>query len=428
MSGPAPNTGPGLRITDVFADIVTCAAEDDPYLDVDPLKFADKAVLLSMCAGAIASSGLCFVHAVKDGARCLTVDGEDLQRQRVYALVPLGQEAEAVRGVVQFIARKHGPGRLWTHGGVPIGPLKRRDQDGYRGMQVGGVLHVVMGCYYYHRAEGPATRADIKPGDAVRWWPDGHDGAGQAVSDRYIDGTVTAQSPLCIKVTGSHGFTERIPGGWRLPAVGGVVDTSVSPGTIQRLNQVERRPYAPGEKMTDRHPDSVIAQVVEETIEKWIAHLATPIAVRGPYAPLPAPSEPAFRLFEQDGALYVDTKAGPVKITADPTLRLNEVRLDNGVGVFHIEPDPPDLAQRQAARVAERMAKEGALCIEPWMKPAPVAPELLAQRDRMVTESYERCGLPAVPAGRPDGFDQHQVDAARAALLAPATPRYPRPR
>lgn len=58
-----------------------------------------------------------------------------------------------MRGVVQFIARKHGPGRLWSHGGVPIGPLQRRDQDGYRGMQVGGVLHVVMGCYYYHKPD-----------------------------------------------------------------------------------------------------------------------------------------------------------------------------------------------------------------------------------------------------------------------------------
>lgn len=145
---------------------------------------------------------------------------------------------------------------------------------------------------------------------------------------------------------------------------------------------VAPRPYAPGEKMTDRHPDSVIAQVVEETI-------------------------------------------------------------------------------------AERMAKEGALCIEPWMKPAPIAPELLAQRDQMVRESFENCGAPALASDcghavrdlgcamcfhravyaaqelriltanhhtisaaprRPDGFDQHQVDAAKAALLAPAPPRYPRAR
>jgi hypothetical protein len=32
------------------------------------------------------------------------------------------------------------------------------------------------------------------------------------------------------------------------------------------------------------------------------------------------------------------------------------------------------------------------------------------------------------PVGRPDGFDQRQVDAARAALLAPAPRRYPRTR
>lgn len=162
------------------------------------------------------------------------------------------------------------------------------------------------------------------------------------------------------------------------------------------------RPYAPGEKMTDRHPDSVIAQVVEETIAK-----------------LPG-----------GGSFTFTTpwiKAGDLPCASHPRPVQN--------GVFRIEPDPPDLAQRKAARVAEhqraeveRMAKEDALCIEPWMKPAPVAPELLAQRDRMMRESYERCGIPMAPAPRPDGFDQRQVDAARAALLAPAPPRYPRSR
>lgn len=337
-------------------------------------------------------------------------------------------------------------------------------------------------------------------GDHVRWWPDGKD-AGKPRLDRYIDGVVerwAAPHPM-IRATASHGFAERCMGGWLVPAVGALMDTSVSPGTIERLP----RPYAPGEKMTDRHPDSVIAQVVEETIEKhnldrakflatpieehwrrfdrefprveikigdrvrWWPHVTAlgtpavdarysdgvmvsedalrieshgpngwsskdglvgdwrscagalvrrlpgdlPLRPRSPYAPLPATPEPAFRLFEQDGALFVDTPSGPVKITTDPTVRPGEVR---------------------------------------FVQPATVPPELLEQRDRQMRETYERCGVdpaklqksaPAQPGkqwvtpvvyedrpARPDGFDQRAVDAAKAALLAPAPPRYPRAR
>lgn len=145
-------------------------------------------------------------------------------------------------------------------------------------------------------------RTPIAAGDRVRWWPDVTDLGTPAAHARYIDGVVMKFDPLCIRVTSSHGFTERCPGGWLMPPVGGVVDTSIS------LGLVRRRPYAPGEKLTDRHPDSVIAQVVEETLAKH-----------------------------------------------------------------------PGLAKLQKRT-------------------------------------------------RPDGFDQRQVDAARAALLAPALPRYPRTR
>lgn len=81
-------------------------------------------------------------------------------------------------------------------------------------------------------------------------------------------------------------------------------------------------------------------------------------------------------------------------------------------------------------------------------QPAPISPELLAYQDRLVRATHEAMGVPADPfrgvdrsatpkrlsgavlatPRRPDGFDQRQVDAARAALLASAPPRYPRTR
>lgn len=144
-----------------------------------------------------------------------------------------------------------------------------------------------------------------------------------------------------------------------------------TPGIDECLNclTLKPRPYAPGEKMTDRHPDSVIAKVVEETIEKQVKHLTTPI------------------------------------VTTCPGYN----------GVFHIDPDPPDLADRQAARVAEHQCREAEqLASGPFDYDVP-------HYDGILKAPYEQ---PA--AGRPDGFDQGQIDAAKAALLAPVPPRYPR--
>jgi hypothetical protein len=81
-------------------------------------------------------------------------------------------------------------------------------------------------------------------------------------------------------------------------------------------------------------------------------------------------------------------------------------------GVFHIEPDPPDIAQRQAARVLQRQQEE-------------------RMRFLATGTPGKQWAVPSVYEERPtraDGFDQRQVDAARAALLAPASPRYPRSR
>jgi hypothetical protein len=148
------------------------------------------------------------------------------------------------------------------------------------------------------------------------------------------------------------------------------------------------RPYAPGEKMTDRHPDSVIAQVVEETIAKHPG--LAKLQKRTGYQPLAPQPEPAFRLFNQDGSLYVDTKHGPIKVTADPSVETPRIitTCPGYNGMFHI---PVRFDNEVMAAVEGDVG-----CFDP-------------------------------PA-RPDGFDQRQVDAARAALLAPVPPRYPRNR
>jgi len=248
---------PGIVISDKFGDIMEPIW--DASIEVDPAKFSDAASLQRACADAFESSGLRYVGKVEPMAsRDLTIDGEIVKRHHVYALVPVGQEDEAVRGVVQFIQHKHGPGRVWAHGDIPIGPLKRRSDAGHRGAEVGGILHVVMGCYYFHRP---------------------------------------------------------------------------------------------------------------------------------------------FSMREQGGALYIDTKHGPIKVTADPTLR----------------PDEIAFAQPGAGQADYHLPAAGG-----WKLPEGCSPARVAYREPI--RQFK------VDLGRPDGFDQRQVDAARTALLAPASPRYPRSR
>jgi len=202
-----------------------------------------------------------------------------------------------------------------------------------------------------------------------------------------------------------------------------------------------RHPYAPGEKMTDRHPDSVIAQVVEETIEKQVAFLEQPhptpklVQKRTGYQPLPAQPEPAFRMCEQDGALYVDTKDGPIKVTADPTVRSDEVRFAQPAPIPEsVIAARDELVRRtheamgipaDVFRGVDRSATPAKLSGATLQKSAPATPS----KQWVTPLVYEdRPELELAPLRRPDGFDQRQVDAARAALLAPAPPRYPRAR
>lgn len=140
---------PGLRVSDRWSDIGDLSWST---VEIDPARFPAPEVWQRLCANAFECSGLRYVGKPKHSASTLTLDsGESLQRHRVYALVPLGQEAEGVAAIVRFIRRKHGTGKLWAHGDVPIGPLKKREQSGWRGAELSGVLHVVLGCYYYHK-------------------------------------------------------------------------------------------------------------------------------------------------------------------------------------------------------------------------------------------------------------------------------------
>lgn len=205
-----------------------------------------------------------------------------------------------------------------------------------------------------------------------------------------------------------------------------------TPGIKQCLNclTLKPRPYAPGEKMTDRHPDSVIARVVEETIEeawrrfdreypnseikigdrvRWwpqVTWLGTP-AADARYSDGIMVDRDVIRIeshgpngwSSKDGLVgdwrscagqcvrklrevSVDTAHGPIKITADPTPNLESVDDTMRPRRGPFDYDVPDYS---------------GILKEPYEQPA-----------------------------RPDGFDQRQVDAARAALLAPAPPRYPR--
>ncbi len=81
--------------------------------------------------------------------------GNQRRRCKMYALVPSEETTAGVRGIVEAIANAFGPGRWWAlraDGHPPISYLTRRDAS--PGMipnrLVGGVPHVLLGCYYVH--------------------------------------------------------------------------------------------------------------------------------------------------------------------------------------------------------------------------------------------------------------------------------------
>lgn len=152
---PWADPAPGLRVSDRWLDVAEPCWETT-CIPVEGC--ANQNALEVACADAFEGSGLRYVGRYADkpiaGRTLILESGEELARHCVYALVPVGSEADAVRGIVQFIHRKHGPGLLWAHGQVPIGYLKKYTDEGYRGGMVGGVPHAVLGCYYFHKAIG----------------------------------------------------------------------------------------------------------------------------------------------------------------------------------------------------------------------------------------------------------------------------------
>jgi len=152
-----------------------------------------------------------------------------------------------------------------------------------------------------------ADNAPLRRGDYVRGGNE-HDPRWHAADPRWFEGTIDRVYDCG---DGTRGAALRVERGSHQYKPG----DHISYSSCSNLRRVPG-PYALGDKMADRHPDSLIAQVAEKTIAKQVDHLATPINVRSPYAQLPPAGEPAFRLFERDGALYVDTQHGPVKISA----------------------------------------------------------------------------------------------------------------
>lgn len=139
---PWKEPAPGLRVSNDFADIGPLFWE---HTVLNP-SVIDPAALARACADAFECSGLRYVAQVVHGRR-LEIDGETLTRRRMYAVAPLGQEAAAIRGIVQAIRGIDGPGRLWARGDAPVEPW------GHRGGELGGVMHVVLACYYFHQPE-----------------------------------------------------------------------------------------------------------------------------------------------------------------------------------------------------------------------------------------------------------------------------------
>jgi len=163
LGAPWVERDPGLRVTDTFGDIADLSWERTA---VRPDQAANREALSIACANALEGSGLRIVGSADPGCRTLVLVDErgvdaELTRQRVYAMTPLGEEAKAVREVFRFIRGKHGPGRLWFHtlrvigadgkrDASPIGYHVGRDESEYRGHSIGGVMHVLMGAYYFH--------------------------------------------------------------------------------------------------------------------------------------------------------------------------------------------------------------------------------------------------------------------------------------
>lgn len=151
---------PGVLVSNDFADIGTLAWE---WTDIDPSRI-DKNAWQRMCADAFERSGLRYVQSVKPpaGRTLILESGESLPRNRVYGIAPLGHERDAMLGMVQLIRGLRGPGKLWTHGDMPIAPMMNHATGRHRGAEIGGVMHIVIASYYFHKPDQSKAAGDAK--------------------------------------------------------------------------------------------------------------------------------------------------------------------------------------------------------------------------------------------------------------------------
>jgi len=169
------------------------------------------------------------------------------------------------------------------------------------------------------------ARVDIGCGDHVRWHPAEESPWGgmavEGIAERVCERADGTRRLTMLHVTAVHRGTSLGDRGF---ALGSLVDVTVAPGSAEVL----RRAYAPDEKMTDRHPDSVIAQVVEETIAKQVEFLSQPHPTLAAIKKS-APATPGKRWVTP--VVYEDRPV-PV-VTTCPGYN----------ATFRIDPDPPDL-------------------------------------------------------------------------------------
>lgn len=110
------------------------------------------------------------------GRTLITEGGVTLERQRMYAIADVGDVREAARGIVNRIADKHGPGRVWI--AAPLGYLNRRMWEGLVETRIQGVDNsdrdepyvftptgdgtpkILLGVYYFHEASGRKQTID----------------------------------------------------------------------------------------------------------------------------------------------------------------------------------------------------------------------------------------------------------------------------
>lgn len=145
-----------FTVGDVFAEVVPCDETTDAKsvhlkrsacISPDTIKVA--------CANALERSRLRFMGRGQ-GAE-LVVEGpnglESLERQRAYAICPIGDEPKAIAALLSYIEAKHGAGKLWSHADAPVSLMVSYHDNAARGVMFGDQMHVVLVSYYFHQPD-----------------------------------------------------------------------------------------------------------------------------------------------------------------------------------------------------------------------------------------------------------------------------------